>query len=234
MNDGGFMTLTAPIPAERPAFRRLPRHIAIIPDGNRRWAQGRGWPKERGYEHGIMPGLTLYEEGARLGIEEVSVYAYTQDNTKRPRIQVEAYQQAVLDFVALLKERNAAFQIIGDANSPLFPPEFRSHCVPPPASGAPKVNLLVNYGWKWDLETGARRMADGEAKSLAEGMGSRDVSRIDLVIRWGGRRRLSGLLPVQAVYADFYVIDEYWPDFTMSQFYRALEWYQEQDVTLGG
>jgi undecaprenyl diphosphate synthase len=228
------MTLNAPTFIERPVFRRLPQHIAIIPDGNRRWAQDRGWPKERGYEHGILPGLTLFEEGARLGIEEVSVYAYTQDNTKRPRVQVEAYQRAVLDFVALLKERNAAFQVIGDAGSPLFPLDLLPYCDSPGVSCKPKVNLLVNYGWKWDLETGARRMAEGQVKSLTEGMGSRDVSRIDLVIRWGGRRRLSGLLPVQAVYADFYVIDDYWPDFTMDQFYQALEWYQDQDVTLGG
>lgn len=61
-----------------------------------------------------------------------------------------------------------------------------------------------------------------------------DVSRIDLVIRWGGRRRLSGFLPVQSVYSDMYVIDDYWPDFTPQHVYDAIEWYSRQDVTLGG
>jgi undecaprenyl diphosphate synthase len=60
------------------------------------------------------------------------------------------------------------------------------------------------------------------------------VSRIDLIIRWGGRRRLSGFLPVQSVYSDFYIIDDYWPDFKPEHFYQALEWYNKQDITLGG
>jgi undecaprenyl diphosphate synthase len=65
-------------------------------------------------------------------------------------------------------------------------------------------------------------------------LASADVSRIDLVVRWGGRRRLSGFLPVQSVYADFYVVDDLWPDYKPEHFYAALEWYQTQDVTLGG
>ena len=63
---------------------------------------------------------------------------------------------------------------------------------------------------------------------------SKDISRMDMIIRWGGRRRLSGFLPVQSVYADFFVINEMWPDFEKSQFEEALTWYNEQDVTLGG
>ena len=63
---------------------------------------------------------------------------------------------------------------------------------------------------------------------------SREVSRIDLVIRWGGRRRLSGFLPVQSVYSDFYVVDDYWPDFKRQHVTDALAWYSRQDVTLGG
>jgi len=65
-------------------------------------------------------------------------------------------------------------------------------------------------------------------------LASRDVSRIDLVIRWGGRRRLSGFLPLQSAYADFYIIDSLWPDMRIDEFRGALAWYQEQDVTLGG
>ena len=65
-------------------------------------------------------------------------------------------------------------------------------------------------------------------------MNSADVSRIDLIIRWGGRRRLSGFLPVQSVYADMYVIDDYWPDFTPTHVESALAWYSGQDITLGG
>lgn len=82
-----------------------------------------------------------------------------------------------------------------------------------------RVNLLVNYGWEWDMK---------------HGFPSRNLSRIDLVIRWGGMCRLSGFLPVQTVYSDICVLEELWPDYENSQFERALEWYRRQDVTLGG
>jgi undecaprenyl diphosphate synthase len=71
-------------------------------------------------------------------------------------------------------------------------------------------------------------------EGFAEIIRSSDVSRVDLIIRWGGRRRLSGFLPVQSVYTDFYIIDSYWPDFRAEHFYEALDWYNEQDITLGG
>jgi undecaprenyl pyrophosphate synthase len=86
-----------------------------------------------------------------------------------------------------------------------------------------KVNLLVNYGWEWDL-----------AGLKNGGLRSDGVSRLDLIVRWGGARRLSGFLPVQSVYADFYVRDEYWPDFHPQHFEDALAWYKNQDQTLGG
>ena len=73
-----------------------------------------------------------------------------------------------------------------------------------------------------------------ERSKIRAGLHSHDVSRIDLIIRWGGMRRLSGFLPVQSVYADFFVVDRLWPDFQPEDFYDALDWYQRQDVTLGG
>ena len=75
---------------------------------------------------------------------------------------------------------------------------------------------------------------NGGRENFIEKIHSRDISRLDLIIRWGGRRRLSGFLPVQSVYADFYIIDAYWPDFKTEHFYEALDWYNEQDITLGG
>ena len=94
------------------------------------------------------------------------------------------------------------------------------------------MNFLVNYGWEWDL---AGLQAPGKSREqIRQQLRTRDISRVDLVIRWGGMRRLSGFLPVQAVYADFYVVERLWPDFQPEDFARALEWYARQDVTLGG
>ena len=80
----------------------------------------------------------------------------------------------------------------------------------------------MNYSWEWDL------------KGKVNYYNTSDISRVDLVIRWGGMRRLSGFLPVQSVYADFYVVDQLWPDYKDEHIYNALDWYSKQDVTLGG
>jgi undecaprenyl diphosphate synthase len=214
--------------------QRLPKHIGIIPDGNRRWAQSNGLNKEDGYEHGLQPAFELYMECIRLGIDEITFYGFTQDNTKRPAVQTKAFQKACIDSVLRLRENDANLLIIGNSDSPLFPDELKPYTKRTTfGKGLINVNFLVNYGWNWDLNKLSGLNETG-AVNVSNFIASRDVSRIDLIIRWGGRRRLSGFLPIQSVYADFYIIDEMWPDFKMEHFYEALDWYQKQDVTLGG
>ncbi|RYD05113.1 hypothetical protein N752_11105 [Desulforamulus aquiferis] len=194
----------------KPKFKRVPKHIGIIPDGNRRWAEQQGMPKESGYSHGIDPGLALYETCVELGIPEVTFYGFTQDNTKRPSAQKLAFQQACIDAVNLLSNRDASLLVIGNTESPQFPKELLPYTVRQTfGKDLIKINFLVNYGWKWDLANGLKseKPRDDIHKTIA----SRDISRIDLIVRWGGRRRLSGFLPVQSIYADFYVVDDYWP-----------------------
>lgn len=203
------------------ARNNIPRHVGFIPDGNRRWAMDHHLPKEAGYAHGISPGLLLFEKCKEYGIEEASIYGFTQDNTKRPSVQKQAFRDASVAFGLEVARRGAALLVVGDDSSTQFPDalkKFRQR----QGSGM-KVNLLANYGWEWDLDglrTGSLR--------------SEEVSRLDLIVRWGGGRRLSGFLPVQSVYADFYVRDEYWPDFDPQHFDQALAWFKNQDRTLGG
>lgn len=201
--------------------RVLPSHVGFIPDGNRRWAADHGLPKEAGYQAGIGPGLALYEMCETRGIPEVSVYGFTQDNTKRPSVQIHAFRSACVAFAAEVVRRGAALLVVGDERSSQFPDELRPFRTRQ-GSGT-KVNFLVNYHWEWDL-AGLER---GQTRS-------QDVSRLDLIVRWGGGRRLSGFLPVQSVYADFYIVDQHWPDFRPAQFEEALSWFKEQDQTLGG
>lgn len=221
-----------------PRFERLPKHIGVIPDGNRRWAQQRGMPKEAGYAFGVPPGVELCRLCLDLGIEEVSLYGFTEDNTKRPAEQRVAFQQACVSAVMEASAQDTALLVVGDDTSPLYPEElkaFRTRQVF--GDGRLKVNFLVNYDWHWDLSQALKDESLSGTRSrklFKERIGSADVSRIDLMIRWGGRRRLSGFLPVQTVYSDFYIIDDLWPDFTPEQLFAALRWYDEQDVTLGG
>lgn len=222
----------------QPKFQRIPRHIGVIPDGNRRWAVKNGLSKEAGYERGLEPGLKLYEMCVDLGIKELTFYGFTQDNTKRPSVQRKAFQKACIDAVNMLANRDASLLVIGDFNSPLFPPELipytHRHTF---GRDLICVNFLVNYGWKWDLNYAKDQIFSGNGtstKNLVESIASAEISRIDLIIRWGGRRRLSGFLPIQSIYSDFFVVDELWPDFKPEHFYKALSWYETQDVTLGG
>ena len=216
-------------------FKRIPKHIGIIPDGNRRWATGQGMEKQEGYDHGIDPGLRLYEACTAAGVEEITFYGFTMDNTKRPSPQKFAFQQACIDSVNELKKRDADLLVIGNEDSPLFPEELKPYRERTRfGSGKIKVNFLVNYGWNWDLNHALKSKEESAGHQFIGRIASHDISRMDLIIRWGGRRRLSGFLPVQSVYSDIYVTDTLWPDYNDEQFYDALKWFQEQDITLGG
>jgi len=172
----------------------------------------------------------MLDECLHIGIREVSVYGFTTDNAKRPPDQSEAFTNACVGFVERARERDVAIRVVGDTTSSMFPQKLRPYADARMGTGM-RVNVLVNYGWEWDLRTAAQ----GDPKlRFHERLASADVSRIDLLVRWGGMRRLSGMLPVQTVYSDFYVVEDLWPDYEAEQFYEALRWYARQDVTLGG
>lgn len=212
---------------------RLPNHIGIIPDGNRRWAAAKGLSKEKGYDAGIDPGLALFKCCEQTGIKELTYYGFTTDNTKRSAQQRIAFTDACIHSVEILSKENASLLVVGNSDSPMFPEELLPYTNRKTfGSGGMKVNFLVNYGWEWDLDR--LKTAGSSEKTLIHDIESYDISRVDLIIRWGGRRRLSGFLPVQSIYADFYVIDDFWPDFKADQFQEALCWYNKQDITLGG
>ncbi len=205
--------------------KKKPKHIGIIPDGNRRWAVLNGMMKSDGYSYGLEPGLKLLSLARKNEIQEITYYGFTVDNCKRPHEQFNAFQRACVEAVGMLTCEGADLLVIGDDRSKCFPDELRQYTKRTPVNGGGiKVNFLVNYGWKWDL---SNIKENGKPYSS-------DISRIDLIIRWGGMRRLSGFLPVQSVYADFYVEDKLWPDYEDDDFLKALEWYGKQDVTYGG
>lgn len=226
------------LPMQPHEYPNLPRHIGIIPDGNRRWAEARGLPRHAGYDYGLAPALELVRAAIDLGIEEMTFYGFTQDNTKRAAIQRKAFQRACVDAVELLQETDSTVLVVGNTESAMFPRELLGYSQRQQfGRGLIKINLLVNYSWQWDLDRAlqsrSRKRLSINDRQLA-GMGSSNISRIDLVIRWGGRRRLSGFLPVQTTYADFYIVDALWPDFAREHLEEALSWYHVQDVTLGG
>jgi undecaprenyl diphosphate synthase len=217
---------------------RIPKHIGIIPDGNRRWSISNGLSKEKGYNIGLNPGIELFKLCKNLGIKEITYYGFTMDNTKRPSIQTKAFTQACIKAVETLSREDAALLVVGNTESPMFPKELIPYTERKIfGTGETRVNFLVNYGWDWDLSNislSSKNIKNNIKGNILCYLNSYDISRIDLIIRWGGMRRLSGFLPVQSIYSDFYVIDDYWPDFKAQHLYDALSWYDKLDITLGG
>lgn len=204
-------------------MKRIPKHIGIIPDGNRRWAKQNGLKKEEGYTYGLAPGLRLLKAAQNHGIQELTFYGFTVENCKRPKEQVLAFSRACIEAVRVLEQEQADIYVLGNTSSPCFPAELLPYTGRMRPTARPDkgmwVNFLADYGWEWDMKNN---------------WASREIPRIDLVIRWGGMCRLSGFLPVQTVYSDIYIVKELWPDFQEQQFEDALNWYRKQDVTLGG
>lgn len=199
---------------------RTPSHLGIIPDGNRRWAAQHGLNKEDGYEHGLLPGVKLLRTAKTRGIKELTYYGFTVDNCKRPKEQVAAFSDACYKAVKLIENEDVTVRVVGNTNSQCFPSAMLPYTK---AENSPedkmRVNILVNYGWEWDMKNG---------------WASKQIPRIDMVIRWGGMCRLSGFLPIQTVYSDFYIVKDLWPDFKDKHLNDALDWYKRQDITLGG
>lgn len=211
---------------------RIPNHVGIIPDGNRRWAVSQNLNKQDGYEHGVSPGVELFNILKDFGVKEMTFYGFTKDNVRRPKEQTQAYVDACVKAVAEIAKLDANILVVGNANSTVFPKELEKYvgnrvkC----GEGTVDVNFLINYDWNQDLTNGIIT----DSKNMIDNIMSKDISRMELIIRWGGHRRLSGFLPVQSVYSDFYVVDDLWPDFKKEHVIDALNWYKTLDVTLGG
>ena len=103
---------------------RIPNHIGVIPDGNRRWSVDNGLSKDKGYTFGLDPGLSLYKICKDLGVKEITYYGFTTDNTKRPPLQREAFVKACVDAVKLLSTQDADLLVVGNSDSPMFPKEL--------------------------------------------------------------------------------------------------------------
>ena len=211
---------------------RLPKHIGVIPDGNRRWALNNNLSKEMGYKHGINPGLEVFKLCQKEGIEEVTFYGYTVDNTKRPLKQKIEFIKACLESVMLLTKEDCEILVVGYSDIHSFPSSLLPFTKERKkfGKGGIKVNFLIHYSWIWDLNF--RKEFCPLGKHINPRLKSREISNIDLIIRWGGLRRLSGFLPVQSTYADFYAIDDMWLDFKKQHLYDALNWYAKQDSNL--
>ncbi|MFZ5562146.1 MAG: polyprenyl diphosphate synthase [Pseudomonadota bacterium] len=217
----------------------LPRHVAIIMDGNNRWAKKRGLPGPEGHRAGELAVRRIVEHAARTGIEVLTVFAFSSENWRRPENEVAALMSLFLDAltrkVGELHQNGIRLRFIGDLSrfSPALQSGMRGAAQLTRDNVRMTLVIAVNYGGQWDMAHAAQRLASEVAEGrltpaeiTPERMGHfvqmADLPPVDLLIRTGGEMRISNFLLWQTAYAEFYFTDALWPDFDAGELDRAL------------
>jgi len=229
---------------------RLPRHVAIIMDGNGRWAAARGLPRVAGHKKGMETVREVLTSCSRLGLEALTLYAFSIENWKRPEMEVDALMSLLRLYLIneqkLMMDNDVRFSTIGRVDDlPKSVREWLDKVKTKTASNrGMMLNLALSYGGRWEIVEAARRFArevrDGklEADSLTEDMFSEYMSTVgipdpDLVIRTSGENRISNFLLWQSAYAEYHFTDTLWPDFGERGLLAALVDYQHRERRFG-
>ena len=232
-------------------FDHLPRHVAIIMDGNGRWAKKRGLPRTAGHAAGAENFRTIATYCKDIGLEYLTVYAFSTENWKRPAEEVSAImgllKKYLLEAISRMERDRVKMRFFGDLCA--LDPELRALCrrteeISTHYEGC-QVNICLNYGGRDEVLRAARVFAEDCARGdkkpgdlTEEAFGSylfsNGVPDPDLVIRPSGEIRISNFLLWQSAYAEFYFTDVLWPDFTKEELNKALAAYQRRSRRFGG
>ena len=233
-----------------PPRESLPRHLGIIMDGNGRWAKARALPREAGHRAGAKVVDEIIRCAARLGIPYLTVYAFSTENWKRPRHEVEALLSLLrgyLDDAEQYRKENARLRVLGEL-APL-PEDLRESIRRAEAESAGNtgitVNIALNYGGRDEIVHGVRSLARDCARGaldpeeiteelLASRLYTAGEPDPDFIIRPSGELRLSNFLLWQSAYSELLFMDVLWPDFTPEHLYYALHQYALRDRRFGG
>jgi undecaprenyl diphosphate synthase len=228
----------------------LPRHVAIIMDGNGRWAERRQMPRFAGHRAGVETVRAIVKESAQLGVEVLTLFAFSTENWRRPRPEVNfllgLFLSALEQELDELHRRNVQFRVIGDLHG--FSRKLRAAIQRGVESTAANDGLTlviaVNYGGRWDVTQAMRKLGarirageiqpeDVTADLIGMELSLSDLPEPDLFIRTGGEHRISNYLLWQLAYTELYFCDCLWPDFDVAQFHQALESYANRQRRFG-
>jgi undecaprenyl diphosphate synthase len=228
-------------------FDRLPRHVAVIMDGNGRWAAQRHLPRVEGHRAGIESVRDVVESSARIGIHVLTLYAFSVENWKRPVTEVSTLMSLLKRYLRLelntLLSNNIRFRVIGREDE--LAPDVRSEL----AMAAQKTvgntgmlfNIALNYGGRAEIVEAARRLldegiaaADLDEQQFAARLYTAGQPDPDLLIRTSGEMRVSNFLLWQIAYAEIWVTDTLWPDFRKRDLLEAILAYQKRERRYGG
>jgi undecaprenyl diphosphate synthase len=228
-------------------FSRLPKHLAVIMDGNGRWAAQRHLPRVEGHRAGIESVREVVEGSARLGIRVLTLYAFSVENWKRPVSEVSTLMMLLKRYLRLelntLMRNNIRFRVIGRAED--LAPDVRSELVLAEEKSAANTgmvfNIALNYGGRAEIVEAVKRLLEAGVRAdeideqrFAGFLYTAGQPDPDLLIRTSGEMRVSNFLLWQIAYAEIWVTDTLWPDFRKRHLLEAILAYQKRDRRYGG
>jgi undecaprenyl diphosphate synthase len=229
---------------------KLPKHIAIIMDGNGRWAKGKSLPRVVGHEYGVRTVQAITEAAGEMGIEYLTLYTFSTENWNRPKFEVSALMNLLVRTIRkelkTLIDKNVKLETMGDIHA--LPPDCVKQLLE--AKEATKQNtgitviLALNYSSRWDLVQAVRRIAsevkegqikieDINEKLISEELSSGSFPEPELIIRTSGEYRISNFMLWELAYAEFHFSPVFWPDFSKEDFYQAILDYQNRERRFG-
>ncbi|GAL21706.1 isoprenyl transferase [Vibrio maritimus] len=228
----------------------LPKHIAIIMDGNGRWAKSKGKPRVFGHKKGVSAVRKTISAAAKLNIKAVTLFAFSSENWRRPEDEVgllmELFITVLSSEIKKLHKNNLRLRIIGDKtrfNERLQRKIAEAEALTANNTGT-VVNVAANYGGKWDIlqatkqlaklvETGELNASDITEDMISQHVTMSDLPDVDLLIRTSGECRISNFMLWQMAYAEMYFMDEYWPEFNEDTLVKAITWFINRERRFG-
>lgn len=229
---------------------RLPEHVAIIMDGNGRWAKAQGKPRSYGHQEGVVSVHTIMDAATQLGLRYLTLYTFSTENWNRPEEEVQALMSLMVTAIhretANMMEKNVRLIAIGDL-SRLRPDAYETlqACIETTAGNTGTTLVLaLSYSSRWEITEAVRQIAqqvsEGQlrAEEITEELVSahlttKGIPDPDLLIRTGGEQRISNFLLWQLSYAEFYFTEVFWPEFREEELYEAILYYQHRERRFG-
>jgi len=235
---------------EVPITSAIPQHVAIIMDGNGRWATQRMLPRTVGHAKGVQAVTRTVQACGRLGVRYLTLFAFSSENWRRPpdevSILMRLFMQALEREVKKLEEQGIRLHVIGDISA--FEPRLQELIAQAESATAHNdtlhLSIAANYGGRWDVLNATKQMllADPSIAAQPERIDEATISQHlslswapepDLFIRTGGEQRISNFMIWQMAYTELYFTDCYWPDFGEDEILQAFEWYRNRERRFG-
>ena len=227
---------------------RIPQHVAIIMDGNGRWAKQRGEERTYGHRAGAETVQKITEDAARLGIKYLTLYTFSTENWNRPQDEIAALMNLLLESIEeeTLMKNNIRFNVIGDFKKlPVEVQKSLTSCIKRTSKNSGMYMVLaLSYSSRWEITEAVKRLAreavekkinpdDITEAVVSDYLTTKGIPDPDLLIRTGGEQRVSNFLLWQLSYAEFFFTDVFWPDFREEELYEAILYYQQRERRFG-